>query len=32
MQRLLDIAKVSVAIVGITIAMIVMFQTIGLLS
>ena len=32
MRRLFDIVKVSVAIVGVIIAMIVMFQTIGLLS
>ena len=32
MRRLLDIVKVSVTIVGVIIAMIVMFQTIGLLS
>ena len=32
MQRLLDIVKVSVTIVGVIIAMVVMFQTIGLLS
>ena len=32
MRRLLDVAKVSVAIVGVIIAMILMFRTIGLLS
>ena len=32
MRRALDIAKVSVAIVGVIIAMIVMFDNIGLFS
>ena len=32
MRRLLDIVKVSVTIVGVILAMIVMFRTIGLLS
>ena len=32
MRRLIDVVKVSVAIVGVIIAIIVMFQTIGLLS
>ena len=32
MRRLLDIMRMSVAIVGVIIALIVMFQTIGLLS
>ena len=31
-RRLLDVVKTTVAIVGVIIAMIVMFQTIGLLS
>ena len=32
MRRLFDIVRMSVAIVGVIIAMILMFQTIGLLS